>query len=714
MRLFAPAALALLLAPPAHAAPDIADFFPAGTLAYVELTRPGDVAGELKSLFRGSMLEDILPTVNKLRDRPQTPYFNEILYNENEFFSMLGTMLGPEMLTEAKRFDGAAVALVGFTSNHRPDVVVLLRAGESQVPGLLMRSYLTSDNTLRVVGQAEGVSVYQQQNNQNVVDLAAINGLPGGEQPKPQPPKPQPGVPTYAYFPGSVIAGTSFEAVADVIKRIKGKEKAPALSGLAAFREAAALRSRPGLFVFAEPKDLLAKFEAAHKSNDEAAVEPFEMALTKELLNPKSLRSFAASFSPQPDRLDLKLVLNTDPATPCPLLEILAEGKAGLQVPPALTGDAWLSLSLALPAGEDRWKKLVALGDAVAKANGGLGMTPGEAVLALKEKLPANLAPEQTFGKVTGVTLMMPVKPTLPEGAMPLPLVVFTAADGPAAQALEGLVPELTALLSGEKAQPVAETIKGQRVLSLAAQGLPWKSALHIARRGTLVAVGQDRQAVAAAVSGAATPVVAVEGSAAVGTWQWAPVFDKVAQSAVAERKRIIAQIQAQMGGVPTDLGGDADAPVDGDKPKKDEKKPEDPIEKSYKDFTAAAKSVPGVQVALVRQGGQLRLEAKQPRQGDSAKLVDGLVHLAVGQLALRSSSMPEFGFGGPRFFGGGGIGFPFNPGGGAGGATPAPEDANNNNPPADGEKKEPEKKDGDKKDAEKKDDPPATPEKKQ
>ena len=83
-RLFVPLALALSVAPAAPAqapkpTPDVADFFPADVLAYAEVSRPALVAGELKALAKGSVLDDILPHLDKIRER-QNP---KLLQNQS-------------------------------------------------------------------------------------------------------------------------------------------------------------------------------------------------------------------------------------------------------------------------------------------------------------------------------------------------------------------------------------------------------------------------------------------------------------------------------------------------------------------------------------------------------------------------------------------------------------------------------------------------------
>jgi hypothetical protein len=77
-------------------------------------------------------------------------------------------------------------------------------------------------------------------------------------------------------------------------------------------------------------------------------------------------------------------------------------------------------------------------------------------------------------------------------------------ADTPeVAAAWEEFLPKLFAdLAGGEPVQPSSELVDGVKVLSLPGAELPWKSAVHFARKDAALAVGLDRAVVAAAVTG--------------------------------------------------------------------------------------------------------------------------------------------------------------------------------------------------------------------
>ena len=54
-------------------AADVAQLFPAGTLAYAEVCNPAELGKELAAVFKGSGLEDSLRLVHDRRDRTEDP-----------------------------------------------------------------------------------------------------------------------------------------------------------------------------------------------------------------------------------------------------------------------------------------------------------------------------------------------------------------------------------------------------------------------------------------------------------------------------------------------------------------------------------------------------------------------------------------------------------------------------------------------------------------
>jgi hypothetical protein len=90
----------------------------------------------------------------------------------------------------------------------------------------------------------------------------------------------------------------------------------------------------------------------------------------------------------------------------------------------------------------------------------------------------------------------------LPKGAKAMLMLVLHMEDPAAASAWDEFLPKLVGEIAGEKpAAPLTETVAGVKVYSLPATGLPWKSAIHFARKDAVLVIGQDRKLVGAAVA---------------------------------------------------------------------------------------------------------------------------------------------------------------------------------------------------------------------
>src|SRR5262245_38566698 len=115
------AAALLLLAGPAPAqVKEVTELLPAQTLAYVELRYPDRISREAATLFKGSYLDDLPASMAKYREQRGD---NDRFFFDDMMVGMLGIFLSPEMIAEAGRIQGGAVALTGFTKEKEPEVV---------------------------------------------------------------------------------------------------------------------------------------------------------------------------------------------------------------------------------------------------------------------------------------------------------------------------------------------------------------------------------------------------------------------------------------------------------------------------------------------------------------------------------------------------------------------------------------------------------------
>src|SRR5262249_29268227 len=143
---------------------------------------------------------------------------------------------GPEMVAEFGRLRGGAVALTGFNSDLEPEIVGILLSGNSNGPTFIMRTALTVDPWMRRVEEYEGIGLYREKRQDFRKKEAVIAEFSG---------------PTYALLPDGLIIGSSTDSVKDMIRRLKGRTSDPSLASVSAFRNAAALRDKPGLFGYA-------------------------------------------------------------------------------------------------------------------------------------------------------------------------------------------------------------------------------------------------------------------------------------------------------------------------------------------------------------------------------------------------------------------------------------------------------------------------------
>ena len=238
---------------------DTADLFPAQTLAYLEFRQPDRLSREVAALLRGSALDNLPATLAKFREK--------LGDNNNGFFAYFflaefGMFGSPETIAEFGRLQGGAVALTGFSKDMEPEIVGVLLSGTSNAPTFVMRTILSVGGQYRIVGECEGIDLYREK---SVEFRPAVKG---GEQP---PPVARIHGPTYALLPDGFIIGSTPDSVKEMIRRLKGKTGDPALSSVAAFRDAAKLRDKPGLFGYADLGALNIQLEEAMKNASASA-----------------------------------------------------------------------------------------------------------------------------------------------------------------------------------------------------------------------------------------------------------------------------------------------------------------------------------------------------------------------------------------------------------------------------------------------------------
>lgn len=639
--------LASCIAPSVRAADPIdpAELFPPGTLAYIEIHDPASVGPQIAAAFKGSVLEDSIAFIHSRRDKAKDP--RDLMAKDQ--LAILGLLASPEMAAEFKKLRGIAVGVIGITAQREPDLAVAVLTGESSAAGLTARAFLTM-TSVRKVGAIGDVPVYQFRQ-------PALGYDPNGRQILQNDKPPTEGVyePTFAYIPGLFVAGTSKAAVGEVVTRFQGKVKG-SLAATPAFKEAAATHRQPGVFFFANVAEFCAKHQEARKKSDGAAeVEPDSLGWFKLLLNAKAVRSIAGCAKFRDGGLAVTIGGSFDPAHKSPLFDFLGGPGAKVELLRHAPAPATLALAISFPE-KNRAASILGFLDALAKANGELGRTPGEAVKELEAKYKIAIAAD-LIGKTRAATVVLPLKQDLPKGAVALPMLVLHTESDEVAAAWEDLVPKLLGdLATAEPPQSSTEIINGLKVISLPAGKMSWKSAVHYTRKGGVFAIGLDRKLVAVAANGAGGNSEAIalpmgEPPVLIGSLGLGGMARLLTESAQLDGPVVPrgpvgpAQTLPGFGGRGFSEEFSGPSVPDGtnvpENQKKDEAKAKDAILKALDDL-------PATSLTARRTGNELRIELFQPKlQGGLAALVNA----GVGWFdkALNRNANPNGQYG-PRY----------------------------------------------------------------
>ena len=468
---------------------DTAELFPPNTLAYAELHNPAALGADLAAVVKGTVLEDAVAFIQTRRDAAKTPA--DVLGKRE--LAIVALLASPEMATEFKKLRGVGIGLTGFNEQGEPCGALAVLTGDSAAAGLAAKAYLTT-GAMRKVGIVGDVPVYQSRQPTFIFD-------PNDGQQKLDDKPPVEGTyeATCAYVPGLFVIGTSREAVGEVVTRFRGSKKG-SLAANPVFQEAATTHRHPGVFLFANVPAFCTKFEEVQRAGL-GDPEPDAFGWFKLVANPKALRYLAGSVRFRDGGLALSVGGAFDPAGKSPLGEFLAGEGAKVELLHSAPAPATVALAITLPD-KGRASAVIGVLDAIAKANGTLGRLPSDAIKEWEGKFKVPLA-EGLIGKTRAITVVVPLQQNLPKGAVALPMLVLHTDSAAVATAWEELLPKVAGDLAGGPPLDVStETVGGVLVRSIAGGGLPWKAALHSARKDGVFVVGLDRKLVAAAALG--------------------------------------------------------------------------------------------------------------------------------------------------------------------------------------------------------------------
>ncbi|MGH7222619.1 MAG: hypothetical protein ACRELF_05290, partial [Gemmataceae bacterium] len=374
---------------------DAVELLPAETLACLELRQPARLTREVAILVKGSSLEDIPRRLGKKRAENEAD--RGYRYSpRQEMLGMLSMFLSPEMLEEAGRTRGGFVALTGFAKDGMPEVVGVLNSS-SNFPGLYMRAFLSFARP-RLVGEVEGVPLFRE------VSYVYRRVQPGGGNP-PEPEWRESG-PVMGRLPGLLLFGSSVDSLKDVIRRAKGKSAAASLTKLRAFKDAAALRDRPGLFAYVDMTALEAKLGEVAARSENPNLRKRIAAFTS-FLGERAIRTLTFSLTLHNGVLESQMRFTLNDKSDSPLLGLLPDRAAQRDLLHFAPKDALLALTGGLGDNEKRWKTFVNLLDALYKLEGRAGDNrPSRTIAEMEKKLKFQIN-KDVLAELTGAGIVV-------------------------------------------------------------------------------------------------------------------------------------------------------------------------------------------------------------------------------------------------------------------------------------------------------------------
>jgi hypothetical protein len=515
---------------------------------------------------------------------------------------VLSMFLSPEAIDEAGRIRGGFVALTGFSKENGPEIVGVLQPGGSNFPGLYLRAYL-SFGQVQLVGEAEGVSMFQER--RRVYMKAQNPGAPAFKE--------QNEGPVMARTPGGLVFGSSVGVVKDLLRRARGKDGDASLASVRAYKDAAALRQRPGLFAYADVAALSAHLDEWSKSPRPGF--PFPWGTWKTVLRPETMRSVTASLTLQNGNLEWQVRANLTGKGDSPLLGLLPDKPAPRELLHFVPADAMLALTAGTGDGEQRWKTFLNLLDELAKLGGEREANlPSRKVREREENARLQVG-KDVLAVVTGAALVVEVgegRDRKDRDRPRSPMLVLRAADAGAARGLEerGLPKLLGLMADGPAPAPTQEEVDGQRISRVAADKVPGRMPLHYGRKGAVLVLGPDRKRVAEALAAGARK------QGLLGEAKVAAALQDVDASAVAvgvvPPERSLTELFTYLG-TPAPVMkrvGPPGAPAPAPPPPRKEAPPG--LEKSLKDLRKAVEPLPPLVFSLSRQPESVVLELRQ------------------------------------------------------------------------------------------------------
>jgi hypothetical protein len=496
-----------------------------------------------------------------------------------------------------------------------PEIVGVMLSGTSNAPTFVVRTILTVDSGMRKIDECEGVILYRDKSPD--FRRAAPGGAPA--------PVEEFRGPIIASFRDGFIMGTTTDGVKEMIRRLKGKTGDPSLSSVAAFRDAAKLRDKPGLFGFADLGALNIQLDELMKNASAPAT--FEWSRIKTFLNPKAGRQATLSFTVQNATVELNARLSMESGETSPLVDLLPDKKVNADILHFVPKDAGVAFAVALRDGEKRWSKALALAEKVHKQDGGRGPSFGKQIEELEKSLKLAFG-KDVFAKMSDLVVV--VDPlTLTTSGNPLRLMVLAATDEAAAKTFEeDVLPKVAALIPPGQVKPTEDTVQGQRVRSIPLDMLGPGSRLYYGRQGKTLVFGMTGETTSAALASG------VKKAGLLADGKTAAALKEVGDASVVGVLPLHTLLPMI---IPEESGGRfraAAVPV-GAAPPPPKPAVVSPFKiKLAKDLAKASESLPPAILTLERKPEEVTLVMRQTNlKAASAKLIDAVVNASLERL---------------------------------------------------------------------------------
>ncbi len=263
---------------------DPARFMPPETLIYLELVNPGEQAGFLSELIRGTPFENPVDYYLSVADE-KGPASSRLPRPPEQTVRQLRAVLNLGFIKELQKIEGLAI---GFSSidESRADFLAVFLPGSSDLSRGLIKAIL-AEAIEELAGSIEGMSIFRMRRN----EAAERNGAPG--------------VPLFLALDSreeTVLVGTPRETVEEAIRRQRTKTPAGSLATLVDYRRAQSARAGSLIFTYLQGEKLLPEIRARIPAGGRRE---FETVST--LLGIEHLRSVSLTLSRLGDAFRLAL-----------------------------------------------------------------------------------------------------------------------------------------------------------------------------------------------------------------------------------------------------------------------------------------------------------------------------------------------------------------------------------------------------------------------